>query len=121
MKVLKANINSKTLFKRWLEITHVFHTMTPQQVKVLALFLYYHHELSKEITNKRILWKLVFDFETKKKIKKELGIADAGLQNILTQLRKKNVIINNQIVSTYIPTIKGKVFRVLFNFNVIDG
>jgi len=123
MKVFSANIRSKALFHKWLEMTSIFHGLTKQQINVLALFLFYHHELSKSITNNKILWTMVFDYETKKKIKAELKMRDAGFQNVLTALRKQGVIIDNKIVSTYVPVIqdKGKSFRILFNFNIVDG
>jgi len=121
IKALSVNIKLKTLFKTWLQITEVFHGLTNQQIDVLALLLYYHYKLSQEITNNKILWKIVFDYETKAKIKDELQIADAGLQNVLTQLRKKNIVNNNQIVSTYIPNIEkdSTTFKIVFNFNII--
>jgi len=121
VKALSVNIKLKTLFKTWLQITRVFHGLTKQQLDVLALLLYYHYTLSQEITNNKILWKIVFDYETKSKIKEELGIADAGLQNVLTQLRKKNIVNDNQIVSTYIPNIEkgSSSFKIIFNFNII--
>ena len=120
-KALSVNIKLKTLFKTWLQITELFHGLTKQQINVLACLLYYHYELSKEITNKKILWKLVFDYETKEKIKEELGIKDAGFHNVLTQLRKKNIVSNNQIVSTYVPNLEidSVNFKIIFNFNII--
>ena len=36
----------------------------------------------------------------------EINIKDASLQNVLTSLRKKGIVENNQIVSTYIPKIE---------------
>lgn len=123
VKSLNVNVHLKTMFKLWLEITTTFHKLTKQQVSVLALLLYYHHELSKEITSNKILWKMVFDYEIKEKIKKELELGDAGLQNVLTRLRKRGIIINNQVVNTYIPKLEknNTNFRVIFNFNIIDG
>lgn len=123
VKSLSMNVELKKLFNLWLNITSTFHNLTKQQIDVLALLLYYHKVLSDEITNKKILWKIVFDYETKQKIKDELGISDASLQNVLTSLRKKNIISNNQIVSTYIPNIEknSSNFKIVFNFNIIDG
>ncbi|MGK2864879.1 MAG: hypothetical protein ACSLE0_23305 [Chitinophagaceae bacterium] len=123
VKSLNINVHLKTMFKLWLEITTTFHKLTKQQISVLALFLYYHHELGKEITNNKIVWKMVFDYEVKEKIKKELDMGDAGFQNVLTRLRKKGIINDNQIVKTYIPLLEknNNNFRVIFNFNIIDG
>ena len=122
IKVLNANITIKGLFKQWLQITHAYHNMTKQQINILALLLYYHWKLSKEITNTKILWKVVFDYDTKTKIKEELGIADAGLQNVLTKFREKDIIKNNKIASVYIPQIgDNNNFKIIFNFNIVDG
>lgn len=123
VKSLNMNVHLKTLFRLWLDITSSFHKLTKQQIEVLALLLYYHHELEKEITNKKILWRMVFDYETKSKIKRELNIKDASLQNVLTSLRKKGIVKDNQIVSTYIPKLEqgNNNFRVIFNFTIIDG
>lgn len=123
VKSLNMNVDLKKLFNLWLNITSPFHNLTKQQIDVLALLLYFHKKLESEITNKKILWKIVFDYETKQKIKEELDISDASLQNVLTSLRKKNIISNNQIVSTYIPKIEKESsnFKVVFNFNIIDG
>lgn len=123
VKSLNMNVDLKKLFNLWLNITSPFHNLTKQQIDVLALLLYFHKKLENEITNKKILWKIVFDYETKQKIKEELDISDASLQNVLTSLRKKNIISNNQIVSTYIPKIEKESsnFKVVFNFNIIDG
>jgi hypothetical protein len=123
VKSLNVNVHLKTMFTLWLGITHIFHNLTKQEINVLALLLYYHHELGKEITNTKILWKMVFDYEIRAKIKKELDMGNAGFQNILTRLRKKGIINDNRIVSTYIPKLEKKSnnFRVIFNFNIIDG
>ena len=116
------NIKLKQLFKRWLEITNVFHKLTNQQEKVLALILYYHYKYQKDISNDKILWKIIFDYDTKALIKEELDIKDQVFQNILYQLRKKNIIIDNRVVKTYIPDLEqnSKTFKVTFNFSIID-
>jgi hypothetical protein len=122
IKIANINIKLKQLFKRWLEITNVFHKLTNQQEKVLALILYYHYKYQKDISNDKILWKIIFDYDTKALIKEELNIKDQVFQNILYQLRKKNIIINNQVVKTYIPDLEqnSKTFKVTFNFSIID-
>jgi hypothetical protein len=65
---------------------------------------------------------MVFDYDTKQLIKKELGIKDPNLQNVLTSLRKKGVVIDNEIVSTYIPNIEvdSNNFKIIFNFNIVE-
>lgn len=104
-------------------MTRPFHKLSQQQINVLALLLYYYFENRKDITNNKILWKEVFDYDTKTKIQKELNIKPQGIQNVLTALRKKKIIIDNEIIKTYVPNIeyKSTTFNLLFKFDIIDG
>jgi len=122
-KTANINISLKQLFSVWLEITSSFHKLRKQEKKVLSLFLYHYFKLKQEITNDTILWKVLFDYDKKEEIKKELNMPDQSFRNILTSLRKKNVIKDEMISNIYIPTLenKSKNFKVIFNFNIIDG
>jgi hypothetical protein len=120
-KTANINITIKDLFKKWLDITKLFHKLTNQELDVLALLLYYHYKYKQEITNDKILWKIVFDYDTKHLIKEELDIKDQGIQNVLSNLRKKNIIDDGKIRKAYIPDLedKGNNFKIIFNFNII--
>lgn len=122
-KIANINIKIKDLFFKWIEITRTFHQLTNQQCEVLALLLYHHYILKKEVTNNKILWKMVFDYDTKLKIREELGISDNVLQNTLTVFRKKYIIVDNEISKNFIPdlTLDSKNFKIIFNFNIIDN
>ncbi len=121
-KIANINVTPKKLFRRWLDITYTFHRLTDQERDVLSLLLYYHYLFKKEISNNTILWKMVFDYDTKMKIKEELDMKDAVLQNTLTSLRKKRVIKNNTIVNTYVPNLEdnAKSFSVIYNLTILD-
>jgi len=121
-KIININILQKDLFKKWLQITKPYHGLTKQQQDILSLFLYYHFKLKQDITNNKILWKILFDYDTKKEIKEELNITDQVLQNTLTQFRKKKIIIDNVITPSFIPELKkeDKQFKIIFNFNLIN-
>ena len=121
VKMANINVQLKTFFFRYVEIMTPFHKLRKQYQQVLSLLLYYHHTLSKEITNNKILWKAVFDYDTKLLISEELGIKSGALENLLSGLRAKKVIINNQISPLYIPdTSRGfKQFTITFNFNIV--
>lgn len=123
IKKANINVNLKQLFSIWLEVTSSFHKLRKQEKKVLSLFLYYHYELQKDITNETILWKVLFDYNTKDKIIKDLDIKKQTLSNIMTSLRKKNIIIDNKISSIYIPNLEKESsnFKVIFNFNIIKN
>jgi hypothetical protein len=123
IKVANINIKLKDLFIKWLEITKPFHKLSTQHQQVLSLLLYHHYLLKHEVTNEKILWKMVFDYDTKLKIKEELEMTDNTLQNVLTKLRRKNIIIDNKISPVYIPNLalKSKNFKILYNFNIIKN
>lgn len=121
-----ANINTdlKGLMKYWLQFTEPFHKLTNQQQNILALFLYYYFTFKMEIKSEKLIWKMVFDYDTKIKIKEELGnLPDYTLQNILTTLRKKNIIKNNKINKPYVPQLelKSNKFTLIYNFNIKDA
>ncbi len=120
-KIANINVKLKSFFKRYVEFTYPFHKLADRQQSVLALLLYYHFQLKKEITNNKILWKEVFDYDTKVKIYTELDIKSSNLENVLTALRNNNVIIDGEISPFYIPTLdqKSNKFSITFNFNII--
>lgn len=126
-KVANLNVTLKDLFLKWLDVTKAWHKLNNQQQQVLALLLYYHYQYKKDITNNKVLWKILFDYDTKIKIKEdpifEKGLSDSALQNILTSLRKKKIIVNGEISALYVPelSINSKNFKIIFNFNIVDN
>jgi hypothetical protein len=122
-KIANININLKKLFSIWLDITEPLHNLRTQEKRVLSLLLYHYYILQKEITNDSIVWKVLFDYDKKLEIRKELDIKNPSFNNVLTSLRKKNVIINDKISNIYIPNIEKNAnnFKIVFNFNIIDN
>lgn len=123
IKTANLNVSLKELFNKWLDVTKSFHKLNNQEQQVLALLLYHHYLLKKDITNNKILWKVVFDYDTKLKIREDLEMQDSVFQNTLTKLRKKNIIQNNEINPYFIPdlSLDSKNFRVVFNFNIVEN
>jgi hypothetical protein len=127
-KIATLNLKLKDLFIRWLDVTRAFHKLTNQQQHVLALLLYYHFLYKKETTNSKILWKIVFDYDTYLKIReddlfKEKGMSSNVLHNIITGLRKKKIIVDGRISPMFIPDLTHdcKSFKITFNFNIVDN
>lgn len=128
VKEATLNLKLKDLFFRWLDVTKSFHKLNNQQQQVLSLLLYYHYKYKKEITNNKILWKVLFDYDTKIKIMDdelfgEKGMNSNSLHNILTMLRKKNIIVDGEISKMFIPDLTSdcKNFKIIFNFNIVDN
>jgi hypothetical protein len=120
IKIANINVKLKTFFRNWMQFTQPFHKLPNQQQAVLALLLFYHYQLKSEITNTKILWKAVFDYDIKIKISNELEIQPGALENLLSQLRKRKIIVDNQITPAYVPELdlKAKKFTIVFNFNI---
>ena len=113
--------NSKKFFNYWLLLTKPLHKLKPIEVNVLALLLYYYFEFKKEIKNDSIAWKLVFEHDIKLKIKNELNIkCDQSITNVIYNLRKKNIIINNTVNKSFIPNIDDKTSLLVFKFEIND-
>ena len=54
-------------------MTKPFHKLSKHQYHTLALLLYYFDKFKYELNNEDLAWKLTFDYDTKLKIKEELG------------------------------------------------
>lgn len=128
VKEANLNVKLKDVFFKWVAVTQSFHKLNNQQQQVLSLLLYYHFLYKREITNSKILWKVLFDYDTKLKIRedevfgeKEMG--NGTLHNIISSLRKKNIIVDGKISPMFIPELSKdcKNFKVIFNFNIIDN
>lgn len=112
----------KSFFKHWLTLTEPLHKLNKKEIEVLALLLYYYFEFKKEINNDNLSWKLTFDHDTKSKIINELNLSsDQILQNVLTALRKKKIVLNNKINQSFIPEMdltKSNIFSIIYKFEI---
>lgn len=115
--------SEKNFFKHWLVFTKPLHKLDKMELEVTALLLYHFFEFKKEMSNDHLAWKLTFDYETKAKIVKELNTNDQSFRNVLTALRKNNVIVDNQINPSFIPRLdldRSRVFSLVFKFEIND-
>lgn len=123
VKGVNIKTDIKGLFYRWMVLTKPFHKLATREQEVLANLLYHHYLYKKTIRDESVIWKMVFDYSTKSKIKKELNMKDGTLQTTLTKLRKKNIIKNNRIVSTFIPDLSNDAinFKIIYNLIITDN
>lgn len=121
-RATSINVRPKSFFKYFLEFTEPFHKLTGQQQTVVALLLFYRYELSKVITNDKILWSQTFDYDQRMRICEEMKIKPVSLENLLSQIRKKGIIVDNQIIARFVPEIdeSTKQFQLIYNFNIIN-
>lgn len=104
----------------WLKILQSFLKLGKKEQLVLSRLLYYRHVLSKEISNKSIVEDLTMGTNTRKEIKKELNMDTASFNNMLSSLRKKNMIVNNTINKKIVPNVEAdfKNFKLVYNIEI---
>lgn len=122
-KIAIRKVSKKRAIEEFLMITKPMHRLTTQEIKVLTLILYIYYNEEENFKREEDRWKHIFDYETKNNIKDELNISNPVFQNILTSLRKKGVLENNQVLPKFRPNIlKGdEVFELTFRFELING
>ena len=125
MKSANIKISKKQFFFKWVEFTKPFHGLRKQLQDLLALLLYHHYKLDSVIKHEGILWKQVFDYDTKVEIMSEMNIQQSTLENLLHALRKAGVVENNKIKPVYVPNItsdsEGFIIKINFTFDDNKG
>lgn len=71
-----------------------------READVLAQLLWFNNT-KRDITNLTDRFELIFSSKTRKAIMENLNINDSVLQNTFSILRKKKIIVNNQIPVKY--------------------
>ena len=111
---------SKDFFKYWFVFLRPFHNLTDREIDVVVSFLKYRYDLSKKISDKEILNKVLMGEDIKRQIREENNISLQHFQVIMGKLRKKNVIIDNKINPKFIPNIQEGAdnFKLLLLFDI---
>lgn len=121
--VLKVSI--KEAFKMWLEFTRPFNKLTNQELEFMAMLLYHRHVISKEVNSEMYINKILFGTEMRKQYREEMNVHPQILLNILSNLRKKGIIVNDTIRKPFIPKIskdpKDKIFKIIFELQIDEG
>lgn len=122
-KVAVFKVNLESCIMQFLMITKPMHKLTNQEINVLGALLYQYLINKPNFKREEDLWRYVFDYDTKQKIKDKIGMGNAVFQNVLTALRKKKVLVDNRIVALYIPNIESKdeAFELTFRFIINNG
>jgi hypothetical protein len=108
------------MFKAFVTTMQPVLNLRDREADVFAQLLYYNF-LKKDIKNLKDRFELVFSTKTKKLIMQNLDIKDSILQNTLSILRKKNLIINNEIpLKFHIYPTDNKI-ELTFNFKLKEN
>lgn len=116
--VIPVPCNEVNFYRAYVELLNPIIKLRNRELDVLAQLMYYYNEyreLPKDIRSK-----MVFDYSTKVKITKALGISMDVLNNNLSELRKKGQVVDNDLIKPLQVFPEGGVHRLSFQFN-IDG
>lgn len=122
INVQKFKANKEQFFKIWLVILQPFLKIRNKELELLAKLLYHRYLISQEVKNKEMLDELLFSSKTRKHIMKELDIKEYSYNNLLSSLRKKNIVTDNSINKKLIPVIKEPFdnFKLVYNIDIED-
>ena len=119
---MEKNIPIKTtedkFYRQYLELINPLLKLRGKELDVLAQLLLYNNSL-KDIPEEH-RWKIIFDYDTKTKIRTELDLSDASMNNNLSALRKKGIIENNKVLKNFLVYPNGAV-KITFNFDLKNG
>lgn len=108
-------------FRYWFEFLAPFHNLTPREMDVATAFIKERYDLSKSISDEKILDRVTMSEDTKQKIREECNITTPHFQVIMGKLRKAKIIIDNKINPRFIPkNIKDNdgAFQLLLYFDL---
>lgn len=105
-------------FRIWAEFTRPLHHLTSKEMDVLAAFLKKRYELSKVISDRDTLDKVLMSEETKREIRISCGVTTKHLQVIMSRFRKTGTVRDGRIHMKLIPNVKeaGVGLMIYFNF-----
>ncbi len=81
-------------FGMWLDIMRPYHKLTDKEIVLMSYILKKRYELRKIISDDIMLEKVLFNEDTKRKIRNECNISSAHFQVIISKLRKSKVILD---------------------------
>lgn len=87
--------SKQKLFRQYVELLQPLLKLTSNEVAVFAQLLFLNNE-KKQIPDKD-RFQLIFSTTSRKEVATTLNLSNQVLQNCFSKLRKKNLIINNEI------------------------
>lgn len=115
--IIPIQTNKRIYFRQALELLKPIppiNTLANKELDVLAEFVYYNDKY-KDI-KEDLRAKIIFDYDTKLAMREYLNIGEAPFNNILTSLRKKNILTKRGIVSNYGLNLNTP--DITFKFNI---
>jgi len=118
-KQMEKNVTIPTdeskFYRQYLEILNPIINLRGKELDVLAELLFHNNRL-KDIPED-LRWKLIFEADTKTSIRDKLNLSEASLNNNLTGLRKKRIIVERKVIKNFLVRLDEN-FSLKFNFKM---
>lgn len=113
-------INRDEFFTYWLALTQPLHNLTKTNIKVLIELLKIRLEYSTKIIDDEVLDDWVFESKNRKRVMDALDLSVDRFNNILSDLRRSGVIIDNRINKAFVPNITNEStkYNIVFELNL---
>lgn len=115
-KLIEIPSSPEKIFKHYLMITKPLNKLTPKEIDLLSHILYLNHIEKDNFKSEDDKWLKIFSTKSRQQIIVDLDINDYDFNNMLSSLRKKKVIMNNQVQKYFIPQIDENGFELVFQF-----
>lgn len=113
-KEITLGFNSEQkLFRAYVELLQPIFKLRNREADVFAQLLYFNY-LKRDIKNINDRFELILSPKNKKQILENLNIGDNILQNMLSSLRKKGLLVNNIIPTKYLQYISEDGLSLIF-------
>jgi len=100
--------NRRDLITKYLKVLYQFHRLPDKELSLLVELIYYYLKFFYKYNDEELAYKLLYDLDTKKEIRKNLeNMKDPVFQNYLSTFRKKKIIIDKRIVKQFIPPVNN--------------
>lgn len=119
--VVKVLATKDNFFESWLIFLRPYHGLTDRQIKLAAAFLKVRYELSKVISDEKVLDEAILSASTKEKVLASSGLEPAHFRVLLGDLRKHRFFIDKCINKKYIPNLNPnnpESFSLVVLFNI---
>jgi|32_taG_2_1085360.scaffolds.fasta_scaffold29183_1 hypothetical protein len=117
--VIPIEVKKDNFYRYYVELINPIIKLRKRELDVLARLMYYNNEY-KDL-KEDIRFKIVFDYDTKVKIAKELDISLDVLNNNFSELRNKEIIKDNKLTKGFQIYHNDKEHKLTFRFGFENG
>jgi len=117
-KRIKLNIDKKKIFQLYVGVMNPFLKLSNRESEVLSQLLYLNDHYKEY--SEGVKWKMVFDKDNRRKTYEDMEISVHQYNNILSSLRKKNILLPGNILTKKLLIYPDNGLNMNFEMNVIN-